>query len=245
MKKLIFLFSIFMLVAFLAEPEISAAGNDKDKFKPITPNMDSIKANIQNPYSNYYYKRIWRKFWSNDTNMSMQEYRHLYLGYVFMEDYNPYRQSEFSKKIQPLYYKKSHTQAECDTIIKYAELSLDDDPFDLNQMQFFIYALKEKKKFARASIWQYRLNHLIEAILSTGTGQEKNPWVVINPAHEYCIVNFMGLVAIDHKAYVGDIDYIVIARKDNKKLPEGYYFDVSNILKMYNLKFKGKDSEEQ
>ena len=86
MKKLIFLFSIFMLVAFLAEPEISAAGNDKDKFKPITPNMDSIKANIQNPYSNYYYKRIWRKFWSNDTNMSMQEYRHLYLGYVFMED---------------------------------------------------------------------------------------------------------------------------------------------------------------
>jgi len=231
---------IFVGTAIFTGVEMNAAGNDKDKdkFKPVAPNMDSIRANIQNPYSNYYYKRIWRKFWSNDTNMSMQEYRHLYLGYVFQEDYNPYRQSEFSKKIQPLYYKQTHTQAECDTIIKYAELSLDDDPFDLNQMQFFIYALKEKKKFARASIWQYRLNHLVEAILSTGTGQQKSPWVVINPAHEYNIINFMGLVAVDHKAYEGDIDYIIVDRNDNKKLPEGFYFDVSNILKMYNLKFK-------
>ena len=108
-------------------------GRKDTKFRPIDVNMDSIRVNIQNPRSNYYYKRLWRKYQSNDTNMSLKEYRHLYLGYVFSEDYDPYRQSEFSKKIQPLYYKKHHTPAECDTIIKYAELSLADDPFDLKQ----------------------------------------------------------------------------------------------------------------
>lgn len=73
-------------------------GRKDTKFRPIDVNMDSIRVNIQNPRSNYYYKRLWRKYQSNDTNMSLKEYRHLYLGYVFSEDYDPYRQSEFSKR---------------------------------------------------------------------------------------------------------------------------------------------------
>ena len=104
-------------------------------------------------------------------------------------------------------------------------------------MQFFIYALKTKKKFARASIWQYRLNHLLEAILSTGTGKDDSPWYVISPVHEYNIVNFMGLIATDHKELENSIDYIVVDRK-NDKLPEGYYFDVSKVLEVYNTKFQ-------
>lgn len=106
-------------------------GRKDTKFRPIDVNMDSIRVNIQNPRSNYYYKRLWRKYQSNDTNMSLKEYRHLYLGYVFSEDYDPLSPVGIFKKIQPLYYKKHHTPAECDTIIKYAELSLADDPFDL------------------------------------------------------------------------------------------------------------------
>ena len=61
-------------------------GRKDTKFRPIDVNMDSIRVNIQNPRSNYYYKRLWRKYQSNDTNMSLKEYRHLYLGYVFSED---------------------------------------------------------------------------------------------------------------------------------------------------------------
>ena len=100
MKKLLAIMSLLIGISLFAGASLDAA--DKDKFKPTVPNMDSIRINTQDPRSNYYYKRLWRKFLSNDTNMSMQEYRHLYLGYIFQEDYNPYRQSEFSKKI-PLY----------------------------------------------------------------------------------------------------------------------------------------------
>lgn len=85
-------------------------------------------------------------FESNDTSMTLDQFRHLYLGYVFQEDYNPYRRSEYSSKVEDLYYRDKHTHAECDTIIKYAELSLKDDPFDLRQMSFLIYAYREKRK---------------------------------------------------------------------------------------------------
>lgn len=233
MKKLVSIIFIFIAVAVATV----GSGAADHKFKPEKPNMDEIRKSVNDPTSPYYYKRLWEKFVSNDTDMTNQDYRHFYLGYVFQEDYNPYRISEFSNKIQPLYYKHSHTQAECDTIIKYAELSLADNPFDLNQMQFFIYALRTKQKFARASIWQYRLNHIVEAILSTGTGKKDNPWVVISPAHEYNIVNLMGLVAIDHKELADSIDYLIVEKKDSKT-PEGYYFDVSNVLDVYNKKFK-------
>lgn len=232
MKKLVY------IIAFVAFCSVTFSNiSAKEKFKAEKPDMEEIKKSIREPSSPYYYKKLWRKFCSNDTNMNIQEYRHLYLGYVFQEDYNPYRVSEFATKIQPLYYKKTHTEAECDTIIKYAELSLGDNPFDLNQMQFFIYALKTKKKFARASIWQYRLNHLLEAILSTGTGKDDSPWYVISPVHEYNIVNFMGLIATDYKELENSIDYIVVDRQ-NDKSPERYYFDVSKVLEVYNTKFQ-------
>ena len=78
----------------------------------------------------------------------------------------------------------------------------------------------------------------MEAILSTGTGLKKdNPWVVISPVHEYNIVNFMGLIATDHQELENNIDYIIVKPVD-KKTPEGFYFDVSNVLKVYNMKFK-------
>ena len=234
MKKLIPLIFALLLLAIFAGGHSVAA----EKFKVEKPDMEKIREEVNNPKSPFYFKKLWKSFADNDTDMNNEQYRHLYLGYVFQEDYNPYRVSEFASKITPLYYKQKHTRSECDTIIKYAELSLADNPFDLNQMKFFIYALKEKQKYARASIWQYRLNHILEAILSTGTGKEDKPWVVISPAHEYNIVNFMGLIATEHQAANDSTDYILVDNKGKRKVPDGFYFDVSNVLKVYNTKFK-------
>ena len=235
MKKLLAVIMLFagVLAWAGAVPEKAQKGG---KFRPIDVNMDSIRIAVQNPYSNYYYKKLWRKYQSNDTNMSLKEYRHLYLGYVFSEDYNPYRVSEFSKKIEPLYFKKQHTQAECDTVMKYAELSLADDPFDLKQMEFYIYVLKERKKYTRAAIWKSRLNNMVKAIMSTGNGTKEKPWVVISPVHEYVIANGFGYQVEDVVEYEGDIDYVKVANPKSGG-PEGFWFDVSNILRVREQKF--------
>lgn len=226
--KHIFAFLLAALFAFSAHAE--------KKLVMERPDFDKIKAETLNPKSSRYYPTLIKKYMSADTSMTIEDYRYLYYGYAFQEDYNPYRASEYAKRIKPLYFKEKHTNAECDTIMKYAELSLEDNPFDLQQMTFFIIALKEKRKNARAAIWQYRLNHLVAAIVSSGNGTKDNPWVVTSPAHEYNILNFWNLVAIGHETEGENLDVLKVKpRKETD--PDTYYFDVTLVIDAYITKF--------
>ena len=108
--------------------------------------------------------------------------------------------------------------------------------FDLNQMNFFIYVLKEKKKHARAAVWQYRLDRLIAAIMSSGRGTKEEPWIVIAPEHEYNIINFLGFVATEHETLDGGIDYVKVQPVAGKSA-EGFYFDISRMMQIAALKF--------
>ena len=140
------------------------------------------------------------KYTRNDTTMTNEEYRNFYLGYMFQEDYDPYRISPYSGVTDELRMKATHTKEEIDTIRKYAELSLRDNPFDLRQMSFLVHVLKEKRKDMSAKIWEYRLEHLLGAIKSTGTGEDiENAWYVIYPMHEYDMVQLLGYEATDAK----------------------------------------------
>ena len=141
--------------------------------------------------------------------------------------------------VEQLYYKQPHSRAECDSNEKYAELSLDDNLFDMNQMKFFIYVLKEKKKYTRAAIRQFRLDRLIAAIMSSGKGTKEEPWVVITPEHEYNIVNFLGYVATDHQDVGNGLEYVAVAPKEGKTT-QGFYFDVSRMMSVAAQKFPDK-----
>ena len=229
---------LYTLVALLlATVTYPALAERKLEVKPV--DFDRVKQVTQNPKSRYLFSNLERLYRSNtDTTMVLEDYRNLYYGYMFQEDYNPYRQSSYSNKVEQLYYKKPHSRAECDSIEKYAELSLDDNIFDFDQMQFYIFVLKEKKKYARSSVRSNKLERLIAAIMSSGKGTKESPWVVICPQHEYNIVNFLGFVATDHEELSGGIDYITVQKKEGSKV-EGFYFDVSRMLA--EAKRKGYD----
>lgn len=206
--------------------------------------MEEIKRRITDSNDKYYYPKLRKLYERNDTIMTPEEYRYYYLGYIFQEDFNPYRVSEYSSITDSLSFLPKHTKQDCDTIIKYAELSLDDNPFDLKQMSFLIYALKEKRKDMRAKIWQYRLENILGAIKSTGTGEDiDNAWFVNSPAHEYALINAMNFTATGYKEAAPGIDYISIERTESKpgrrkdKTPEGFFFNVRNLQEEYDRKF--------
>ena len=196
MRKFIFTI-IAALIFVIAVPGVA----QKYEVKPV--DFNEIKEATQDTKSKFFFPRLMKEFESNDTSMTAEEYRYLYYGYVFQEDYNPFRESRYSDMIESLYYNKEFTRSECDTIEKYAELSLDDNIFDLQQMEFFIFALKEKKKYARAAIRQFRLNQIIATILSSGKGTAESPWVVTSVSHEYYILNKLGYVATEHQTLPG------------------------------------------
>ena len=125
-------------------------------------------------------------------------------------------------------------------VSSYAEIALDDNPFDLSQMNFLIYALRARGKVNRANIWQYRLNHLIQAIISSGTGTDaEHAWYVINPRHEYDIVNFQNAVVKGQHYEEPYFDLIEVEKKDSKGKAsnETYYFNIKNLLEEYYRKF--------
>lgn len=243
-KRMKYLNHILIIIALIAMATSMGAQNRQEapersqpsKFAIKKVDFDHVKKVISDPNNNYYYPKLMKAFTSNDTTLSIEAWRNFYYGYTFQEDYDPFRESVFSNKVEELYYKQPHSRAECDSIEKYAELSLNDNMFDLNQMNFYIYVLKEKKKYARAAVRQYRLDRLIAAIMSSGKGTKEEPWVVIAPEHEYNIINFLGFVATDHETLDGGIDYIKVQPVAGKSA-EGFYFDISRMMQVAALKF--------
>lgn len=234
MKKI--LIGILTALAFGAAFTVTGASKG-EKAPTVRPDLEEIKREVTDPNSVYYYPKLMERYEKNETVMNLQDYRHLYYGYLFQEDFNPYRHSDASSKNESLYYKNGHTRAELDSIITYAKEALADNPFDLTQMNFLIYALRARGKVNLANIWQYRLNHLLQTIVSSGTGADKeNAWYVINPRHEYNIINFQNAVAKDQQYEEPYFDRIDVEKKNGKEHAT-YYFNIRNLLEEYYRKF--------
>ncbi len=228
---------IFRITLALIVASVCMSASTQKKLVIRKVDFDQIKKETLDPHSRYYYPRLLKTFFNEtDTSMTIDAFRHLYYGYVFQEDYNPFRESEFSSIVEQLYYKPKLTRAECDSIEKYAELSLNDNIFDLDQMKYFIHGLNQRQKYNRARMRQFRLDRLVATIMSSGKGTKEEPWVVIAPGHEYNMVNFLGYVATEHQELGNGIDYIKVQKKEGKST-EGFYFDVSMMMKVAEQKF--------
>ena len=203
------------------------------ELKREKPDMEQIKAEIQDPKSPYYYPRLMDEFLRNDTLMKIDKYRRLYLGYLFQEDYSPYRSAD-----HPMTYIPNNkvSREDCDSIIAIATVALDYNPVDLQQMIRMINALRIKGKTNLANIWQYKLNYILMAIVSTGTGEtEESAWVVVEPQHEYVLLNMLGYHVDDHVFYDPYYEYITVSDYDGHRRG-GYYFNIKNLLEEYYRK---------
>ena len=232
---------ISLLLTVIASISFITMAQDRSKYRFEVRDVDfeKIKQETLDKNSIYYYPKLVRSFKSNDTIMNFEAYRELYYGFVFQEDYNPFRVTNFEgeDEVEELYYRQNLTREECDKIEEYAVMALDNNLLDIDQLNNYIYALKQKKKYARAAVRQYRLDKLVAAIMSSGRGTEAEPWVVIFPEHEYNIINLLGYVAKEHIEMDGGIDCIKAVREDDNSKTKDFYFDVAKMLQETARKF--------
>lgn len=230
-----------LLTLLIAVPAVFAAPGNR-KIKVERPDLEEIRKSTLDPASKYYFPKLMARYNVNDTTMAPDEFRYLYLGYMFQEDYDPYRMSPYAGRTEDLRRKATHTKAETDTIIKYTELALADNPFDLRQMSFLVHVLKERRKDMRAKIWEYRLENLLGAIKSTGTGKDTdNAWYVIYPVHEYDMVQLLGYEATNADFIEPGYDYLSVRpdesdKRKRDKSAKGFYFNVRIPQQQYELK---------
>lgn len=226
--------TILTIIALIVVAASAAAADVLPQLKREKPDMEQIKREISDRTSPYYYPRLMEEFQRNDTLMKIDKYRRLYLGYMFQEDYTPYRSRESKMRFAVHGAEKPQlTRQECDSVIADAERALADNPFDLRRMSLLIAALNEKGKTNLAKIWQYKLDYLLMAILSTGTGKdEENAWYVIEPQHEYVLLNTMGYLVDDHVFYDPCYEFITVTDLKGKQAG-GFYFNIGNLLEEY------------
>lgn len=144
----------------------------------------------------------------------------------------------------------THNIREQKEIVRNAELALKDNPFDIQSMYMLSRLYQDMGKNMVARIWDYRLENLLGAIISSGSGKtQDDPFVVVSPDHEYFLLEVLGYDVEDYEFIEPGFDYLKVRPMDagripSSKTPAGFYFDVQPLIEQYNLKYP-ENSEEQ
>ena len=182
-----------------------------DTLAMSVPDMSAVRLSVQDRTSPYYYPVLMDRYLRRDTTLTADDYRYLYLGYSFQEDYNPYRVSFYNTAIDTLYNRCSHTPEECKELVRYAHRILADNPFDLRRMAVLVYANNLLDNESEVLFWQARIHHLVDAIISTGDGcTPETAWYIIEPVHAYDLLNTLGVIAESYDFCPPCYDYIQV-----------------------------------
>ena len=211
------------------------------------PDLDSIKTASCDPESKLYYPTLLKRFMANDTTMTDSDFQYFYYGTLFQEDYDPYRptfRAQQYETVKPLYLKATQSRAEKQMILDYALASLENNPVNIQQLVHRIDVYQKNGKYDLAKIWQYKLNHILLVIASSGNGlTPEEARIVVYPEHEYDFLNLAGLTATGQRFEEPSFDYITVGSKHNSESQTGYYFAISELLRQYFLKHPSELSE--
>ncbi|MDE5843529.1 MAG: DUF4919 domain-containing protein [Muribaculaceae bacterium] len=280
-KKLhnpIYLALILAAILLGAFPADAARVRPTKKITVEKPDFDKIARQTLDPRNEFYFPKLMKLYNRNDTSMTQEQYRNLYLGYLFQEDYDPYRTSPYNAVsdsiLQIVNEQKARLTTVTDSLNKLVkankisgheaekkkerisntykrtlrelatavELSLKDNPFDLRQMSVLVHASQEMGNAMKAKIWEYRLENILGAIKSTGSGDSmENAFYVIYPMHEYNIIQLLGYEPVSVDFPSDGFDYISVQPDaDAKRKParpvSGFYFNVGPLTEQYDLK---------
>lgn len=207
------------------------------QFLPFSaPDYSAIKKAIADNSSGYYYPKQLKRVAAYDTTLNNEEMKYLYYGYTFQKEFSPYWKSSVEEQLLKYYRSKSIDPKEYDTIIKLANTSINEFPFDIRTMNFLAYIYHLKGDDAMAKKVHSRFDKIVSCILSTGDGKTSDTaFHVISVGHEYVLLNLFQF-EVTSQALVGNCDYMSV--KDDGRKVKGIYFNVKTILDKEKELFK-------
>lgn len=230
MKKLWFIvFVVSSLFAFSQE--------DSNVVEYEKPDYDLIKKNIVDKSSDFYYPTLYNRYISGDSGLNLEESRHIYYGYRYNKDYNPYARvdGKIANKISNLLKKESLTTKEKKSLVQLLEKAVEIELFNIRYMsyqRFFYKELGEMEKFAKVGA---KIDVVVNSLLSSGRGLDKdNPIYVIYVYNEYDYLFIWGLNSTS-QSLVFPFDYLTLS--ENQYDLEALYFEVSPCLESLSKMF--------
>jgi len=181
----------------------------KMEFK--APDYSLIQKNIEDKNSELYYPKLLKRLKQNDTLLTSSQYRHLYFGYTFQKDYQPYKTGKKAEEVAK-YYRGD---------------ALDENPLDLRAMNYLAYLYHLNNDDATAEKIAGNFHGLLNAILTSGDGLKcETGFHVISVTDEYVLLNRFQMET-KAQSHNGKCDYQEF-EKGKYKIP-GFYFNISRF----------------
>lgn len=232
MQKLLFILTFIMTVAISAHAQ-------EEFFS--APDMKQIEKNVKEQSSSYYFPKLMEKYMAGDEQMTLEEGRHLYFGFIYQPQYTPVDTSVYNSKLADVLSKSSFIPADYKEILEYSNALLLEDPFNLRALnaKLLVYA-QENNTAAYKKVAQQR--HIVQnAIAGTGDGMsEKTPFYVIKISHEYDILPFLGynFGGEDKLLASKKVNYLSLA--DNRFGVDKVYFNIAPVINHVSTRGGGK-----
>lgn len=202
------------------------------------PDYKLIRQSISNSRSPNYYPNLMRRYMENDTTLTLEQYRDLYYGFSFQEDYVPYK----GHKKQLIDARRRFTNSKGDgnlapEMIRIAKASLDDNPFDIPAINIIAVSYLQIGDTVQYNVWDIKQKGILDAILSSGDGTEpSSAFHVIDIEHEYEVLNRLGL-QVESDSLVNDqVEYLKV--KENAENEQGFYFNFGRCRENYRTKYE-------
>jgi hypothetical protein len=225
-------FNLIIVLTFLVV-SLNARDNNFKK-----PDYNNIKKIIQDSESEYFYPTLYDRYIKSDTTLTLQDYRILYFGYLFNENYSAYGRSNYLDSLNVIYKQDKLTYQDYSEIIRFEKKVLEEYPFNLRNLFTLANAYYQIGDTLSTIQTNYKLRMIVETILSTGNGnKEKTAWHVISVGHEYDILGYFGFQFAGSQSLTKKgCDYLEVVPNEHKI--KGFYFDVNMILKKQSELFK-------
>jgi len=153
-----------------------------------TLNFDSIKINVQNENSDFYYEKLMYKFKFDPTSMSDEEVKNLYYGKKFSK----YKTSFFDKDY--LDFTRNYAQGNLKKAIISGEKYLEKDPSNSEVLTYMEIAYRKKNKESKNYLlYSLQSKTLLNCIMKNGDGKTKETAFKVNSVgEEYLIAGVLG-----------------------------------------------------
>lgn len=207
------------------------------------PDEEDIFARIVDSESPYYYPSLMLRYRTGDTTLTTDDYRYLYYGYAYSDDYRPQATIEAEDKLLTVFDSmkdREPTVGDMEDIVLYAGQVMERDPFSPGNLNFLVYAYGALGDTENERVNYDRLTKVLAAIESSGSGTRENaPWHIIRFQHAADFLAARGLYVANRLVVSRSVEYITVTDEGGKRRSDGYYFDYSRIYR------NGYDPEPQ
>lgn len=226
MRRLLLLFTLLVANAMVATAQF------EEREVRIPDENDVIHQTISTS-SPYYYTNLMLKYVNGDEPLTPDEYFYLYYGFVYQEDYSPFKENSALDRMLAVMTginPDEPTVGQLEALVENGVAALEVDPFNpkvLNMMAYAYGALDDPK---REQLYYNHLNGILSTIESSGTGQkEESRWHVLMFSHAYDLLASKGYAYNESRIISRDAMFIPLTRKQGRT--KGFYFDYSRIYR--------------